>query len=422
MKKVFSKFVIFGCVAGLLLSGCGAAQEDDWEREHFEAYEQPQTLQVDISRLQSGKKLLARQVPAGPWKREPLEDVTQAFKYGQLDFRHRDVSGFDLTGIPAEQIEKISFDSATVWPKELPPGFDPKSIIERGKDPGLGIRTLHQQGWTGKGINIAIVDQALYQEHTEYKDRLRFYEEYLCSDPVTQMHGAAVSSIAVGKTTGVASKADLYYIASTAWSDDYDLTPIAGAIYRFIEINKQLPQDDKIRVLSISNGYIEDTKGAKEMEQAIADAKKEGIFVICMNTDMHGFDILGCGGEMTSDPNDPQSRMPAFEYRDYYWQHPDEFQRVDRLIVPQDNRTYASWTQNSEKSYEFSANGGVSWTAPWLAGFYALCLEAKPEMTIDEFVAVCLQTGETISIPHEGQAYTFGKILNPQKVVDALTA
>ena len=33
-------------------------------------------------------------------------------------------------------------------------------------------------------------------------------------DPDAQMHGPAVSSIAVGKTVGVAPEADLYYIGS----------------------------------------------------------------------------------------------------------------------------------------------------------------------------------------------------------------
>ena len=50
-------------------------------------------------------------------------------------------------------------------------------------------------------------------DHVEYRDRLRLYEEIHCSDRVAQMHGAAVASIAVGKTVGVAPEAELYFIS-----------------------------------------------------------------------------------------------------------------------------------------------------------------------------------------------------------------
>jgi len=46
------------------------------------------------------------------------------------------------------------FDTKTIWPTqaELPPGFDPEKVIEEAKDPGLGIKELHQEGIDGRGI------------------------------------------------------------------------------------------------------------------------------------------------------------------------------------------------------------------------------------------------------------------------------
>ena len=49
--------------------------------------------------------------------------------------------------------------------------------MEIGKNPGLNIRKLHKEGLTGKGIGIAIIDQNLLVDHSEYKDQLRMYEE-----------------------------------------------------------------------------------------------------------------------------------------------------------------------------------------------------------------------------------------------------
>ncbi len=58
------------------------------------------------------------------------------------------------------------------------------------------------------GLVVLLVD------HQEYRDRIRLYEEInIDKGTPAQMHGAAVASIAVGKTVGVAPEADLYYIA-----------------------------------------------------------------------------------------------------------------------------------------------------------------------------------------------------------------
>lgn len=115
-----------------------------------------------------------------------------------------------------------SFDTETRWPGRLPSGFDPNRILSLGKDPGMGLRALHQKGLTGKGIGIGIVDQNLLVGHTEYKDRLRLYKE-VDIDPIEEasVHGAAVASIAVGKSLGVAPGADLYYVASPQAGRDF---------------------------------------------------------------------------------------------------------------------------------------------------------------------------------------------------------
>ena len=45
--------------------------------------------------------------------------------------------------------------------------------IEIGKNPGLGIRSLHALGITGRGVGIAIIDQTLLVEHQEYAEQLQ---------------------------------------------------------------------------------------------------------------------------------------------------------------------------------------------------------------------------------------------------------
>jgi len=42
------------------------------------------------------------------------------------------------------------------------------SVVE----PGLGLRALHEQGYTGRGVNVAIIDGPLLADHEEFGDRL----------------------------------------------------------------------------------------------------------------------------------------------------------------------------------------------------------------------------------------------------------
>jgi len=79
-----------------------------------------------------------------------------------VDLRGYDVSGLDLR----ESLDSLlyaSHDSRTVWPPKgrMPEGFDPQALLETAKSPGLGVRKLHKQGITGRGIGIAIIDSGI---------------------------------------------------------------------------------------------------------------------------------------------------------------------------------------------------------------------------------------------------------------------
>ena len=187
-----------------------------------------------------------------------------------VDLRGSDCSQLELGKEQLKDLMHASFDSKTKWPASLPEDFNPRQWMETGANPGLKLRALHQNGVTGKGIGIGIIDQTLLVDHQEYRDRLKLYEEiHNASDPsCAMMHGPAVASIAVGKTVGVAPEADLYYIAETHGVSskegkfEWDFTWLAKSIDRLLEINKTLPVDKKIRVISISVGW---SKGQKRL-------------------------------------------------------------------------------------------------------------------------------------------------------------
>lgn len=338
----------------------------------------------------------------------------------QVDVRSTDLTSIDLSDRLTDLLH-ADFDSETQWPNKLPESFDPLKIMALSKDPGLDIRTLHEEGITGKGVSIAIIDQTLLIDHQEYADNIKFYEEInIQKNEAASMHGAAVSSIAVGETVGVAPEADLYYIAEThgTYSNkgfDWDFTYLAQSIDRILEINKELPKDKKIRVISISVGWGQDQKGYKEVTESVERAKNEGIFVVSSSLqETYGLQFLGLGRDSLSDSNQLESYKPGEFWAMRYYSGDNDLGQ-NTLLVPMDSRCTASPT--GQDDYVFYSSGGVSWSIPYIAGLYALCCQIEPSITPELFWEKALTTGSTIDIEKNGKTYKLGKIVNPTELI-----
>ncbi|UCG58984.1 MAG: S8/S53 family peptidase, partial [Phycisphaerales bacterium] len=356
------------------------------------------------------------------WERGKLTNLprhdpnsTNAF---QVDLRSCDLSGLDLTGRLGDLFH-ASFDDRTQWPQaeRMAEGFDPRRIMALGKNPGLGIRALHEQGITGRGVGIAILDQPLLVDHQEYADRLRLYEEINIPQGMpASMHGPAVASIAVGKTVGVAPEADLYYIGQfngervdgkLVWTFE----SLARGVNRVLEINEQLPPTGKIRVISISVGWDPSQKGYEQISEAAKKAKVAGMLVICSSVeDVHGFRFHGLGRGPLADPDDFTAYGPGSWWAKLFDEGRPKHTEPNRLLVPMDARTTACPTGVDE--YVFYGEGGWSWSIPYIAGVYALAAQVEPKLTPDRFWALAVKAGRTIELHRGGKERKFGPIID----------
>jgi len=344
-----------------------------------------------------------------------------------VDLRHFDLSGLDLMDT-LDDLMYASFDTGTIWPNvgKMPPGYDWQEILKLGKNPGLGIRKLHQQGITGTGVGIAIIDQPLLTEHQEYVDQLRLYEVAEGTSTswtdMASMHGSAVASIAVGKTVGVAPDADLYFIGtsmcnSTGTYEGNDYGCLAQSVRRILEINRELPEGRKIRVISISVGWRPTAVGYAEISAATQEAKEAGILVVSSNLqEVHGFDFMGLGRAPDADPDRFESYEPGLFWADPFYANLEGYSEV--LMVPMDSRTTAG--PGGVDEYVFYREGGWSWSIPYIAGVYALAAQVEPSITPNMFWQLALETGKTIEFQHEGEIYTLGTILDPVELMDRL--
>jgi len=343
----------------------------------------------------------------------------------QDDLRSSDLTRMDLSK-SKEALLYATFDSKTQWPTadKMPGDFDWQRIMETGKNPGLGMQVLHQQGVTGRGVGIAIIDQTLLVDHVEYKDQLRVYEE--AADVTggwleTSMHGPAVASIAVGKTVGVAPEADLYFIATgdcggATSMADLDFSCRAKAVRRIVEINKGLPEGRKIRVLSMSFGFRPGYKGYDDITGAVNEAKAAGIFVVSSSLSItYGLNFNGLGRNPLANPDEFTAYEPGL------WWSKDFFAGktpAPSLMVPMDARTTASPTGVGD--YAYYRSGGWSWSIPYLAATYALAAQVKPDITPDLFWKLALETGQTTQVQHDLKSYALGTILDPPALIAAL--
>jgi len=351
---------------------------------------------------------------------DKLNKMPKADKSGYYDFRYADLSKLNLTK-EKDKLIRSDFSSITIWPKKLPNGFNPEKIVKQYKNPGLNIRKLHKKGITGKNVGIAIIDQTLLVDHVEYKDQLKYYKEGKGANNIpAEIHGAAVASIAVGKSVGVAPEADLYYFAESFMQKNPQIA-VAKDILQVIELNKKLSKNEKIRVISISWGCEDNNKkGYEDYMEALKCAKEEGIFVISTTLsnreDMKGenLDYMGLGRKGLSSPDD----FTAYIHSNWDWADEEDTFGPNTLCGPMNNMCIAAPTGIYD--YVVYSSGGLSWTTPYIAGVYALACQVDPDITYKEFWKVALKTAISNETNYKGKKYVTSKIINPVGIMEEL--
>lgn len=263
-------------------------------------------------------------------------------------------------------------------PKEhLPQGFDPIKVIELGKDPGLNTRAVHEMGYTGNGVKVALMDWQLPPSEN-YDSNIVSYRALDNARTIQEgMHGAAVASVLAGKETGVAPDAQVYYFAEReAMNKDSVNTDLIKSFKDVLEINKNLPENDKIRVISISGPIY----GGEEAEALVKELNESGVWVMSSNEFWKNFGYL--------DKKDPMGNPDDFD--NYQVHNPADSGR--QLYVNSGDRTVAHYTETAD--YRHDSKASASWAIPVVAGYYALACEADPSMTPERFMQLAEDTAQ----------------------------
>jgi subtilisin family serine protease len=324
-----------------------------------------------------------------------VEDINKLDSFNGL--KGASLVKLDLRGYK-DVLENMRFDSRTQWPEpnKMPEAFDPCDLLEEGKNPGLGIRGLHKQGIDGRGVRIAIIDQPLLRNHQEYAGKIIRYEtEGLMTRFFSpQMHGAPVTSIAVGKTCGVAPAAKVFYFAMPMWK--MDNRPYCDILDQIIKLNGGLNISERIRVVSISTGMFPNQTYFDRWKETLAKANEHGILVVTCDPAFLKY------GTLERIPNKNADDPSSYKVGKYGG-------KSAVLQVPAGHRTTASY--EGPQVYTYWTDGGMSWAAPYLAGLAALAYQVDPEIKPDEIIKLWLETAVRTDA---------GPVVNPPGFIEAV--
>lgn len=278
------------------------------------------------------------------------------------------------------QIVTFTFNAGTTFTGHE---AEAEAVMEAGKNPGLGVRALHDEGVTGEGVNVAIIDQNLLLDHPEFAGKIAAYYDTGCGQPEDSgsMHGPAVTSLLVGENIGVAPGAKVYYAASPSWT--YDSAYEAEGLRWIIAQNTALPEGEKIRVVSVSgapSGPGSLCANQDQWDAAVAEAQAAGILVLdCRTVADTGF--IWPAFYDPAQPEDVTGMTSGFassagRFTPNTW----------AIYVPTSYRTVAEEYDKGICSYQYTGSGGRSWGIPYAAGVLALGWQIDPSMTAEEAV------------------------------------
>lgn len=320
-------------------------------------------------------------------------------KEGMLIEPYQDVrsENFSKLSLGETLIKTFWFNQSTIWSTEDKPIA--QNILELGKNPGLGVRELHAEGITGKGITVAIIDQNMLLDHPEFKGKIVRYHDVGTDTYPNEgsMHGPAVTSLLVGEHIGTAPDAIIYYVAAPSWKLDSQY--FADALNWLIDENAKLPAESKIRVVSVSATPSGEgspfTKNQNAWDAAYQRAMNAGILVLDC-THEHGI-TAHCYYDL-NDPDNVARCIPGIPGIDGY-------QTLnDRILIPTSLRTSAEEYHTGSFSYQFTGQGGLSWSVPYLSGVLAMGWQINPELTGAQLVDMVFASAYTTE--------------NNQKVID----
>lgn len=362
------------------------------------------------------------------------------------------VSKHDLSNLSIDSFKKLSFDERTSFSKEQQDRFNPKVLLEKGKNFGLGLDKLHQIGLNGNCINIAIIDWTYDYNNPEMIDsengsKILLYDDSKVDKKFRDddgFHGKTVSSLLVGNNVGVSPKSKLFYFATNQLREDTEISDILEKIKKLNE------QGSNIQLVSMSSSFNDDrlnelhTKDLQQQNCAFISSTnfgQQGFNYMCRDNykdidDSNNFELENSaerdfseerfdkvleavrnqfderGKQIedlyieleNSDENNNGDLLEKIrllteeqdKIKPYLHMNHQEFidtrkkSEQKSIYIPCGGRTYPQIGNDS--SYMYCGHASASWTIPQVAGLFAISKQIDPNLSFEEFSEISKTT------------------------------
>lgn len=306
------------------------------------------------------KKYINGELPSIPsliteeWIKEAMKN--ELFRIWGFSFCDLSNNSFDHN-ISESIIRTIPFSTKTVFPQD--------SIINQNDkmfEIDSEIKELHNNGITGEGINVAVIDYGFYEPHNEIKENIVSYCKYEGIE--NHFHGVVVSSLLVGKTLGVAPSSKLYFYESRCSNQ------IEEVIKSLCDIYEKNKNGANIRVVNISASVHRESD---KFDEIVSKLKGQNCYVI---------DSIVFGDKFTCINQDSVTNELYYSW----WQKERECFFRSKIALVSGGRMIP--LHNTKEDYMYCGSSSYSWCIPKLSGLFALALQIDPDLTLEEFINI----------------------------------
>ena len=289
-----------------------------------------------------------------------------------LDLReHKDL--FDYA--PTESMPRSGIRGWTtnvIWPSpdKMPDGFNPMEIMERAKRPNTNA------GATGRGINIAVIDNMLDTTNPEYAGQIKYFEGAIDGQQLPpNKHASMVVGHIAGQHTGMAPDANIYFFTKRTYPDRKKFDQeICKVLQNVIKFNNEQTPENKIHILSCSWGARK--KYSPQVYELFDQLEASGVKIILCGSDdmtadytMSMRDFIPCNNPNMTDVQ-PDVQAAGQEMLDSWAIK----YTPDKIVgIPTNMRT----TPMGADGWQYNITGGESSAAPYIAGVYATALSGN---------------------------------------------
>ena len=266
----------------------------------------------------------------------------------------------------------------------------------------LGYAYAREQGITGEGVRIGIIDSGLAAEYAAFTDAViepgcNYLEdagsEMRANTEDTYGHGTAVCSIITSRDYGLAPEVTVIPLKCFDSKSDGTIAGISEAVYEAVDVYH-------CDIINMSLGVSADYS---TLAEAIEYARGKGVTVVAVAGNLP-FGMTSTGQDSAYYPGAYESviGVGAVDYKKAIWSRSVQNVYVNLAAPGKDVDKY------NISTHRFDTGSGTSYATPAVTAAVALALSENPGLTPEEIDCLVTETAEDLGAEGRDNAFGYG--------------